>query len=174
MFLRTSFEAFLSETIFRSRIQDIVDARLGDKLPRLAEKHIDYALPGLVAKQIMEQVPKYLDQNKAMQDILSSHKASVTAELERSVRVALDRIANESQYHDVRQAYIRSIDGKFSDQLKAQNDLFMSNMEDRLDIIDNLDKRVQSLEYWNKALMLSSFCGVGISIVLVLAGGWRR
>jgi hypothetical protein len=161
--VQAHFERLLQEDFFNRRVQSIVDLRLADRLPRLLERYVDHSLPGLVSKQLLGQVPKFLDQNAAMKAILEQQTQNMTRELDRSARDTLDRISNEPQYHDVRQAYIRSIDGKFQNQLEQQNNSFDDNMKNRLEVFDSMETRMASLEMWNK---ITSVASIG------LACGW--
>jgi hypothetical protein len=148
--LKSALEAFLHDQIFSSRVQSIVDARIADKVPRAADKYLDRVIPGMVSKELMDQVPRFLDQNRTMRDILDRHTFSLSNELEAKARHILARISDESQYHDVRQAYISSIDNRFNAQLAQQNASFQDNMANRLKRLDEADARISSLETWSK------------------------
>jgi hypothetical protein len=148
--VQVALERILSDQLFYNRVEHIVDYRVSDKFPKLIERYMNHTLPGLVSKELLEQVPKFLDQNSVMQNILSNHSKDLTNKLENASRAVLARIANESQYHDVRQAYVRSIDAKFNDQLLEHNEKFNIAMKERLAVVDEMDVRVRNLEYWNK------------------------
>jgi hypothetical protein len=104
----------------------------------------------MVSKELMDQVPRFLDQNRTMRDILDRHTFNLSNELETTARNILARISNEPQYHDVRQAYITSIDNRFNAQLAQQNAAFQDNMASRLRRLDEADARISSLETWNR------------------------
>lgn len=159
--LRAHIESLLQEEFFNRKVYSLVDARVAEKVQDITERYIDRNLPSQVAKQLIEQVPKFLDQNSAMRDILEKQQASMTGELISAARSVLDRISKESQYHDVREAYIRSIDEKFCLQLRNQNNLFEENMKCRMHLIDNADQRIKSLEMWNK---VTSTAVIGLAL----------
>lgn len=156
--LRSALEAFLQDQIFSSRVQSIVDARIADRIPRATESYLDRVVPGMVSKELLDQVPRFLDQNRTMRDILDRHAFNLSNQLETTARSVLARISDDPQYHDVRQAYVNSIDNRFNAQLARQNAEFHDNMTSRLKRLDDADARIASLETWNKVHMAANVC----------------
>lgn len=161
--IRSHLESLLQEEFFNRKVQALVDARVSDRVLLMTETYLNRNLPGLISRELLEQVPKFLDQNSVMRDILTKHKSDLSQELNQTARMVVQRIAEEPQYHDIRSSYVRAIDEKFSAQLTYQNNTFEKNMKERMRLVDDADSRIQKLEMWNKITTLATMsltCGL--------------
>ena len=112
-------ELFWRDLFDKYRIESRIDTHLSDKVPKLVRDNMTYTLPGLVAKQLSEQLPTFLNQNADMQRILSEHSQRLNTSLEETARKHLERIVNEDHYHEVNQAFFNAIDARADEKIRV-------------------------------------------------------
>lgn len=169
MFWRDIFDNF--------RIETRVDNHLNGKVPKMVKDNVEYLLPGLVAKQLSEQLPTFLRQNAEMQRILGEHSKHLNQELEATARQHLKRIVEEEHYHEVNKAFFDAVraradagleevrkDGKNAiAQMRADCDGQLSHFTDTVGRLDGYEQRTLELE----ASMSRMMWGWGITTTLL-------
>ena len=132
-----------------------------------------------ISFQLPIQIKNYLDQNIKMKEILDCHAQKLTTILEETSRNILNNIVNDPQYHEINKRYFDNFDKKcnirlnnqqndynlFKTKIKNEIDVDILELKDRLNLLDEQDKKIKSLD--KKINMLSgAFLGtfvIGIS-----------
>jgi hypothetical protein len=112
-------ELFWRDLFDKYRIESKIDTHLSDKVPKLVRENVTYSLPGLVAKQLSEQLPTFLNQNVEMQRILTKHSQRLNTSLEETARRHLERIVHEDTYHEVHKAFFDAIDARADEKIRV-------------------------------------------------------
>lgn len=133
-----------------NNIKSSIKRDLEDKLKRVVIKYVDGKITNFtdsisekVYLEIGREVPKFLDQNGKMQDILKEHKAKVVDVLEKVVRENLNRICNEDQYHEITNSYTNAIINKGDN---AVREIYSRANEQQWDQQNRFNEAISSMQ----------------------------
>ena len=132
-------EIFMSEMSKRGildQIPRIVHAEtkstLARQLPKDLKPYLDSfssSIPGHVAKNLHEQVPQYLANHVAMDQILKTHETQLHDKLSQTAESILDRVVKEDKYHTLTNSLVSEIRKRSEDGLAQANKDSKTNLQ---------------------------------------------
>ena len=136
------------ENKIKDRVQSQVDLAKGDlqKLKNDIRAETEKSIPGQVSIQIANQMPKYLDQNSTMKELMKDHVSDMKEKLNKEARAILESIVNDPQYHMVHRVYFEAIDAKANYQLNDQRDSFIELQRESRTRVDNELQSIKTLQ----------------------------
>lgn len=137
------------ETKVESKVPKQVKNELDRILPALVEakilQYITNQFPAQVMKEISTQLPNYLNNNYAMQQLLNNHQNDLSYALEEKAREIINKIVNDPQYHVITSAHLAAIDEKCNQKINeiqsnASQQLFNNHNNFTTQLSDNSNK----------------------------------
>ena len=114
-------EFFWREVFNNYRVGNLVESKLSDAIPNRVNGYLNNVLSGLVAKEIINQLPNIVNSNYQMKQLLAEHSQNLHKSLEEAARKILKQIVNEDQYHEVNQEYFKAFENRTNASIQTFN-----------------------------------------------------
>ena len=143
----------ITNTVDISDIVRLTKSRIQTDIKNICSEYLDDNLKSKVAYEMMQQLPKYLDQNVTMSSILSNHVDRVERSLRTSVEQIMSKILDDPKYHEINKAYFDRVTDRVNARIREFN-LQVQELVERTERevaektadIDSLKDRVAYLE----------------------------
>jgi hypothetical protein len=126
-------------------------------------------LPGLVTREILDQLPNILNNHHIMQNILNKHSVVMTEQIDTHARTVLDKIADEDKYHEVTKTFYKTLNNRADGFFENLNTRYMretEKLQNQLEMVESLQSKVKFLEKTNCVL---AFCLFGFGVMITFS-----
>lgn len=148
-----------------------------------AKEEFKNELPGLVSLEMGRQLPGYLNNNAAMNDILNEHKAKLIVSISSYVDSTLKSLTSDDGYHQVHKLFFDAFKEKGDNEISAFKDkgdkeiaelrenykAIEIELREKYDKVDQLNLKMQKIEnsfFWVGTIGIGlGAIGIGLGIL---------